>query len=459
MPNNRRSLIEGSIPRTLFHFSLPILMGNVFQTLNGSVNAVWVGKFLGEAALTAVANANLVMFMVLGGVFGLSMAATILVAQRVGARDMVQAKRVVGTSATFFVGCALLIAVLGLVLLRPLLTFLRVPDDALQFAIPYMRITLATLPLAFTYYFLMAVLRGTGDSRTPFYFLSLSVALDIVLNPLLIFGIGPFPRLGVAGSASAAFIGQAVSLALLVRHLYRRRNPLCLRRHETALLRPDWHIVRTLVTKGVPMGLQMLVLSSSLLAMMGLVNRFGSQVTAAFGAALQVWNYVQMPALAIGAAATAMSAQNVGAGQWSRVEATAKAGVIFNLLVTGTLCLVLYVLARPALSLFLPGDSEALAIAVHINSLALWAFVFFGVTMVLLGVVRSTGAVIPPVLLLFISLWVVRYSLAYALLDRLQADAIWWSFPVGSLASVTLAFLYYRYGNWRSGRMGPAPGP
>jgi putative MATE family efflux protein len=454
MPQNRRSLTEGSIPRTLFLFSLPILAGNVFQTLDGSINAIWVGKFLGEGALSAVSNANIVMFLVLGAVFGLSMAATILVAQRVGARDITEAKRVVGTSATFFFGIALVIAVLGLALLRPVLGFLRVPDDAVAYAISYMRILLAALPLSFMYYYLMAVLRGTGDSRTPFKFLTLSVALGIVLNPLLIFGIGPFPRLGIAGSATAAVTAQAISLGLMLRQLYRRRNPLRLHRNELVLLRPDWGIVRTLVAKGVPMGLQMVVMSSSMLAMMGLVNRYGSHVTAAFGAALQVWNYVQMPGLAIGAAATAMAAQNVGAGQWTRVEETAKAGIAYGFLVTGSICLVLYLLARPVLSLFLPGNSATLDIAVHINAIALWGYMFFGVTMVLIGVVRSTGAVMPPVILLFISLWVIRYPFALALLDRLGADAIWWSFPFGSIVSVSLAYLYYRRGGWRSARMG-----
>jgi len=453
------SLTEGSIPRTLFFFALPMLLGNVLQSMNGSINSIWVGKYLGEAALAATSNANLLMFLVLGGVFGLSMASTILVAQRLGAGDPTAARRVVGSSASFFVGFASLTAVAGLVFLHPLLAWLRTPADAVPYAVPYLRITLATLPLSFLYYFVMGVLRGAGDSRTPFRFLLLCVALDVLLNPLLIFGFGPVPRLGIAGSATASLLALGVSLAAMVLHLYRQRHPLCIHRGEWHLFRPDWAIVRTLVQKGLPMGLQMVVMASSLIAMIGLVNRFGSHVTAAFGSAMQVWSYVQMPALAVSAAVSSMAAQNVGAGNWPRVSATMRAGLALSVATTGSLCILLQLFGRHVLGLFLPDDSAALDLAAHANAIVLWSFVFFGISTVLVGVVRSTGAVVAPVLLLFVSLWLVRFPLAYALLDRWQEDAIWWSFPVGALCSVVLLALYYRFGSWRKARMGPAAAP
>jgi len=456
MNSNRRSLTEGSIPRSLFFFTLPMLLGNVLQTLNGSINSIWVGKYLGEAALAATSNVSLLMFLVLGGVFGLSMAATILVAQRFGARDLPAARRIVGTSATFFVGFAVLVAAGGIVFMRPLLAWLRTPADVIPYAIAYLRITLVALPLSFLYFFVMGVLRGAGDSRTPFRFLLLNVALDVVLNPLFIFGLGPVPRLGIAGSATASLVAAAVSLVAMVVHLYRQRNALCIGRDELHLFRPDWAIVRTLVTKGLPMGLQMLVMASSLIAMIGLVNRFGSQVTAAFGAAMQVWNYVQMPALAVSAAVSSMAAQNVGAGHWPRVGATMRAGLALSFAITGGLVLLLELVGRPVLSLFLPSDSAAVDLAAHGNRIVLVSFILSGATMVLFGVVRSTGAVIVPVILLFVSLWLVRFPIAYALLGRWQENAIWWSFPVASTVSLLLATLYYRFGGWRSARMTPA---
>jgi putative MATE family efflux protein len=260
----------------------------------------------------------------------------------------------------------------------------------------------------------------------------------------------------VAGSATATLIAQAVSFLALVVHLYRTHHFLRIRGDELALFRVDWSLVRVLVTKGIPMGLQLFVVSSSMIALTSLVNRFGSQETAAFNAAMQLWNYVQMPAFAIAAAVSSMVAQNVGARKWDRVGKVVATGVTVNFLMGGSLIAILYVLNRSALGLFLPADGAAIEIASHLNAVVLWSFTLFGVSMVLFGAVRATGAVIPPLLILIVSLWGVRVPFAYEMLSYWQAEAIWWSFPIASLTSVAMAAAYYRFGGWRNTRLGIA---
>jgi putative MATE family efflux protein len=453
---SKLSLTEGPIPRALLAFSLPILFGNVLQSVNGSVNAIWVGKYLGEAAFAAVGNSNVVMFLLFGVLFGFSMASTVMVGQCVGAKNIAEAKRVVGTSAVFFLGLSLTMSLLGFALAKTTLSWLQTPPDALPLALAYMRTIFLALPFMGGLFFLMAVLRGAGDSRTPFLYLCLSVVLDIALNPLLIFGLGPIPRMGIAGSATATLIAQALSFGALVMHLYRRKHFLCIGKNELYLFRMDWALVRLLVTKGIPMGLQMFVVSASMIALTSLVNRFGSQETAGFNAAMQLWNYVQMPALAIAGAVSSMAAQNVGARQWDRVGKIALTGVTFNFLIGGGLIILIYLLNRPALGLFLPADGAAIEVAVHLNKVVLWSFVFFGMSMVLFGVVRATGAVMPPLFILVLSLWCVRVPFAYAMIGRWQAEAIWWSFPIASITSLLMAAAYYRFGGWRQLRMGVA---
>ncbi|HZO22922.1 MAG TPA: MATE family efflux transporter [Steroidobacteraceae bacterium] len=454
---NPRSLTEGSISRALLQFSLPILYANVLQSLNGSVNSIWVGRFLGEAALTATSNANTVMFLLIGAAFGIALAATILIGQTIGANDIAHAKRVVGTSATFFAAISIAMAVAGLMLCRPLLIAMKTPGDSLQLAVDYMRVIFLALPCLYMYAFVMSVLRGAGDSKTPFYFMLLSVAIDIALNPVFIFGLGPAPRLGIAGSALATFMAQAISLTALIVHLYRRRHLLVLHKSEAALLRIDWVIVGALVRKGIPMSAQMLVLSLSGVLMITLVNRFGVDTTAAFGAALQLWNYIQMPAFAVGMGVSAMAAQNVGAKKWDRVNSIARVGVLYSVLLTGSVILVLEVLNRHAFSLFLVEDSRAMLAASHLNRIATPGFVFFGISMVLFGVVRATGAVMAPLICLTVSLLLVRVPLADLLLGRLHVDAIWWSFPISSALAAVLAVLYYKFGGWRSATMERPP--
>lgn len=455
----QRSLTEGSIRVGLFRFSLPILFANILQSLNGSVNSIWVGRFLGEAALTATSNANIVMFLLIGAAFGMALAATILIGQYIGANNLTETKRVVGTSATFFAGISVAMAVAGLALCRPLLIARNTPADSLPLAVAYMRVIFLALPCLYMYAFVGAVLRGAGDSKTPFYFMLLSVGIDIALNPVFIFGLGPIPRLGIAGSALATVVAQSVSLAALIRHLYRRQHILCLHQRELALLKVDWSVVATLVKKGVPMSAQMLVLSLSGVLMITLVNRFGVDTTAAFGAALQIWNYIQMPAFAVGMGMSAMTAQNVGAGKWDRVTRIARVGVLYSVLLTGSIVLLIELLDTDVFGLFLPAGSAALAIASHLNRIVTGSFIFFGISVALFGVVRATGAVMAPFVILTVSLLVVRFPLAQVFLDRYQADAVWWSFPVSSVLSAILAALYYRYGGWRQAHMMSAVTP
>jgi len=450
-----RDLTQGPIATTLIVFALPVLGSNVLQSLNGSVNAIWIGNLLGEAALTATSNANLVLFLLLGAVFGFSMAATILVGQAFGAHDMEGAKRVVGTGATFFVVVSAVLAAAGWLLTPAILRLLGTPADAFPQAVAYLRVIFLAVPVMNVFAFAMAVLRGAGDSRTPFYFMGLSVALDISFNPLLVLGMGPLPEMGIAGSAMSTLIGQGVSFSLLLAMLYRRGHPLLPGRGELHLYLPQPKLLRAIVVKGVPMGLQMIVISSAALVMMGMVNAYGVRTASAYGVAAQLWTYVQMPALATGAAVSSMAAQNVGAGRWDRVGRIAFAGVVFNLVLTGSLVLLLSLADRTALGLFLPGDSLAIDVAVHINDVASWSFVLFGVTIVLFGVVRSTGAVTAPLIILFVAMLVVRVPFAWAFREVMGADAIWWSFPLGAVVSTVLALLYYRYGGWRSARMTP----
>ncbi|MDG4657926.1 MATE family efflux transporter [Ectobacillus antri] len=449
----RPNLTEGPIAKTLFFFSLPILMGNVLQSLNGSINSIWVGKFLGEQALAATSNAHIILFFLLSSIFGIGMAATILVGQRVGAGDVPGAKQVVGTSALFFALLSIIVGAFGFVFSSFILDLMNTPADVKPLAVTYTKIIFAGVPFMFIYNYVMTILRGSGDSKTPFYFLIVSVVLDIVLNPVLIFGWGPFPKMDIAGSAFATFIAQFISLAALLIYLYKKEYFLRIKRSELHLLRADWVILKSLIQKGIPMGLQMMVVSSSVLGLFNIINTYGSEAAAAFGAASQLSNYVQMPAMAIGGAVTSMAAQNIGAGLWDRVHRITWIGVMFNVILTGAIVGIIHIFNREALLLFLPATGQAVDIGIQINNVTLWSFILFGIMFVVGGVVRSTGAVMVPLLITFIVLWVIRTPLAYYLGKAYGLDALWWSFPISFVIAVVGNVLYYLFGNWKEVKM------
>jgi len=455
--NRKLDLIDGPISRTLLLFALPTLGSNVLQSLNGSINAIWIGQFLGESALAAAANANLIMFLMFSGVFGFGMAATVLIGQFAGRRDIDGVRRVMGTVTGIFLSFSIAIALLGWIFAPAILRLLGTPADVFPLALDYLRVIFLAMPPVFMMVLLMMALRGVGDAMTPLWFMGVAVLFDMSFNPLLILGIGPFPELGIKGSAAAALIANSVSLAALLFTVYRRDLVVRLRGAEWRYLRPDPTILRPILAKGLPMGLQMFLASVAGMAMMGLVNRHGTSTVAAYGAANQLWTYIMMPAMAVGAAVSAMAAQNIGAGRWDRIPAIARAGIVNVLVITGTMVLILAAIDLYALGLFLPRDPGTLRLASHINLVVSWSFVVFGIMMIFGAVVRANGAVFVPLILMAIAFFPIRLGFAVAFTPRLGPDAIWWSFPLGFVAGTLLTWSYYRFGRWREAKLMSLP--
>ncbi|QIK78009.1 MATE family efflux transporter [Sphingomonas piscis] len=452
-PPRRGDLTEGSIGPTLLKFALPTLASSILQSLNGTINAMWVGRLLGENALAATANANMVMFLLSSFVFGFGMASTILIGQAWGRRDVDAARRVFGTIAGSFAVITILAAIFGYFAAPGVLKLLGTPADAAPLALAYLKVIFLALPALLLLTLMMMAVRGAGDSLTPLWFMIIAVLLDSGLNPVFIRGIGPIPAMGIAGSAMSTLVGNYVSLVALLITLYVRDLPLRLRGPELRYLKPDLGILKTMTLKGLPMGIQMIVISLSALALVGMVNREGVDTAAAFGVAMQLWTYVQMPAMALGAAVSAMASQNIGAGKWDRVGSITKVGILQSLAITAILIVLMTLADRAVLALFLGADSPALPIAQRIHLLATWNFLLFGVMMVLFATVRANGAVWAPLIILAVGLVPFRFGYIFATQAWLGADAIWTSFPATSLINLVMAVLYFRYGKWRLARM------
>lgn len=458
-PPQRHDLTQGPIGKTLLLFALPTLGSNILQSLNGSINSIWVGRFLGEQALAATSNANIIMFLMFSAVFGFGMAATILIGQSMGRRDVQAARRAFGSAIGLVMGGALVIAILGWLFAPQILRLLATPGEAQAMALAYLRVIFLGLPFSMLGVLIQMSLRGTGDSVTPLWFMLLSVIIDAGLNPLLIEGIGPFPRMGIAGSATATLIAGIVSSLGLLLYVYLRDLPIRLRGAELRYLVPEGALVRTIVAKGLPMGAQMLVMSTAGLTMIGLVNRLGVDTAAAYAVSQQLWTYIQMPAMAIGVAVSSMAAQNIGAGKWERVGAITRSGLAFNTVITLVVIGAIILFDRPVMALFVGADSPAIPIARHIQLLASWTFVMFGATMVLFSTVRANGATVPPLVILAITLFPIRFGFAFFGQRWFGSDALWLSFPIGSAFSLLFAGLYYRHGRWRTQVLEVPPEP
>jgi putative MATE family efflux protein len=445
----QRDLTIGPVGKTLFLFALPSLGVNILQSVNHSVNSVWIGQFLGETALAASANAGMIIFLMFSALFGFSMATTILIGQNVGRGQIESVRRIMGTATGLFLAAGIAVALLGWLFAPALLRLMATPEAAYPLALAYLRVMFLSMPTSFVMILISSSLRGVGDSVTPFRNTLVNVGLDIVLNPVFILGLGPIPALGIAGSALATVIAGLISLSLLIRQVYAKDLVIRLRGEELGWLRPDAAWVKPIAKMGLPMGLSMIIMSGSAVVMIGLVNREGVDTTAAFGVMNQLWSYVQMPAVAVGGAVSAMVAQNIGANKWDRVGRIAWAGAGINVLMTAVLIAAITIFATPILRLFIPAGSAAIPIAIHINLVIGWSFLLMGISVVVTFAVRANGAVIAPLLILIFATIIVRFSIGFGFHDRYGADAIWWAFNLAAISSFLLSIGYYFHGGWR----------
>ena len=448
-PAGPTDLTRGPVLRTLMAFSLPTLVSNVLQTLGGTINTIWVGQLLGDRALAATANANMVMFLIFAFVFGFGMAATVKVGQHFGANDYDAARRIFATGAGFCASVAVTGGIIGWFGADALLRAVSTPAAIHDLALPYLQIVFITMPFGTVSMMVSMSLRGAGDAKTPLYAMILATIVGIALNPVLILGLGPAPRLGIAGSAWANAISSLVGVTAMIAAIYARDIPIRLKGREFRYLLPLRDELGYVLGKGLPMGGQMAITTVAAVIMFGLVNREGLMSSAAYSACLQIWGYIQMPAFAVSTAVSAMVAQNVGAGRHDRVDPVTMAGVKANILMTGLLAALLLLFDAPLLGLFLGAGSEAIPIAEHVQAISTWSYVLIGITMVLSGTMRSYGVVVLPLIAMVVSMFPVRLGFYWLGYPIMGAEALWWAFPVGSAASLGLTWLAYTRGGWR----------
>src|SRR6185503_20249875 len=247
------------------------------------------------------------------------------------------------------------------------------------------------------YLIVTSILRGVGDTTTPLVALVMSIIVGLFVTPSLILGWGGLPKLGVLAAAVAFIIGFVVVLVFLFFYLRWRKHPLAPDRVLLTHLGIDFVLLRTILRLGVPAGVQMIV-SSVAAVVVGIINRFGSDATAAYGAVGQVMSYVQFPAMSIGIAASIFGAQAIGAGQQDRLGHITRTAMMMNLIITGTLILLAYIFSEAVVSLFIT-DPKVIGITETLLHIVLWSVLMFGFSVILSGVMRASGDVLIPMLI------------------------------------------------------------
>jgi putative MATE family efflux protein len=443
--SSRQDFTQGSIPRHLIAFSLPMFLGNVLQALYNTVDSIWVGRYLGKEGLASVSVSFPIIFAVVALAMGIGMATTTLVAQYSGARDTAMVRKSIANSLLLTLVVGGLSSALGVIFRRELLALINTPAEIMDWAADYLGIILGGVFATFVYNLVSAVMRGLGDSRTPLKFLAYATVLNIILDPLLIFGIGPFPYMGVSGAALATIIAQAFSGALGIRHMM-RLGYLTRNREDW---RVDFRLVRLTFGIGLPAGVQQVIVSLGMLTMTSLVNTFGSTVTAAFGVGGRLDQFAFMPAMTMGLAVTALVGQNLGARKFERVKEVVRWSILMTVGITSVVSLVALVFPVPLLSTF-TSDPEVLKEGIGYLRVLAFAYIPYALMFMLSGILRGAGDTVPSMLISIVTLWCVRIPLAMRFSKTMGSRGIWLGLAISPAIGAGLNYLYFLSGRWRT---------
>lgn len=437
-------IFDDTVPmwRRLLVFLVPLMLSNVLQSASSTFNSIFVGRLIGVDALAAISAFFPVLFFLISFLIGLSSGAAVLIGQAFGARDAHRMKAITGT--VLFMGLVLGAGALlvGFVFTDRLLLLLGTPANIFADAVAYARVILWFCPVLFVYLIYGTVLRGTGDSQTPFYFLIVSTAASLVLTPAFIFGWLGLPKLGVLSAAVALGVSNLFAFIAMMLYLRARKHPLALDLEIITDLRFDPAIAKNVIRIGVPTGLQVVMVSLAEIAVLAFVNRFGSHATAAYGAVNQVVSYVQFPAISIGIASSIFGAQCIGARRQDKLQSVVRSGVTLNYIIGGAIVGLCYVFASDILGWFLT-DRNTLEVAHGLLMITLWSYLIFGNSAVLSGIMRSSGVVLWPTAFSIFAIWGVEVPTAYILMRHIGLNGVWIGYPAAFCVSLILQTSYY----------------
>lgn len=438
-----RDMTQGNPLRLLLLFSIPVLLGNIFQQLYNMVDTIIVGRCLGYQALAAVGTTGSLNFLVLGFVNGLTSGFAVPVAQRFGAGDEEEMRKAEAGAVVLGAGFTVVLTLLSIVTAGPLLRLIHTPDDIMGDAVRYITIIYAGIAATMAYNMLACFLRAIGDSRTPLCFLILSSLLNIVLDLLLIRAAG----MGVAGAALATVISQAVSALLCLVYIWKRYRILHLSKRDFKL---SGKLYKRHLAISLPMAFQFSVTAIGTVVVQGALNLFGTAKIAAFTAASKAEQLVTQPAVTFGIAMANYSGQNLGAGKTERIKEGVGKCTLLTLLCAAVSMLVLFLFGAPLTKLFLTAEEMEAAVLEEILEAArlyLWQaalfFPFLNMIFVYRNVLQGIGRSFMPFMAGVFEL-LTRLAASYLLPGILGYRGICLAGPLAWVsAAVPLGIAYY----------------
>lgn len=438
---HKGDLTTGREWKVILRFAFPMLLGNLLQQLYNVTDSVIVGQFLGKEALAAVSASFFIYYFIISLVIGIGSGTSVVISQLFGAKQFDNVQRAFSSFFIFMLVAGVLLSIVGIIFAEPVFRLTQTPEDVIPDAVAYFRIYIGGTFLFVTFNSILSILRGVGESVRPMLFIGITTLLNIALDLLFIVRFD----WGIEGAARATVVSQGVGMCIALGYVNNTHPLLSIKKQDLAF---DFRLFKEGLKIGLPTSVQQCAIALGLIALLGIVNQFGTDTLTAYGAAGKIDTIITQAVLTLSSALAAFCGQNIGAGRLDRFHK----GVRFSLLLNLSLGVVTYALVfffGEEMMLAFTQDRAVIAIGQEYLLIVCGFFIIHGALNIYNGALRGAGDTLFPMITSIISLWLIRIPLAYWLSSVWGRSGIWWAIGISLTIGLVATYLYYKCGIWK----------
>lgn len=437
-------LTEGKVWKVIVRFALPLLVGNLLQQFYNITDSIIVGQFLGKEALAAVSASFFIYYFIISLVIGVGSGTTVVISQLFGAKQYQKVQLAFSSFFIFMLVGGIILSIAGIIFAEPVFRLTNTPEEVIPQAVAYFRIYIGGTFLFVTFNSIISILRGVGESVRPMLFILITTVLNIAFDLLFILVF----KWGIEGAARATVVSQGIGMCIALAYVNNTHPLLSIKKQDMLF---DWKLFKDSLKIGLPTSVQQCAIALGLIALLGIVNSFGTNTLTAYGAAGKIDTIITQAILTLSGALAAFCGQNIGAGRLDRV----KKGVQFTMYTNIALGLLtfaaVYLFGNEMMRIFTK-DIDVVAIGKEYLLIIGGFFIVHGALNVYNGALRGAGDTLFPMITSLVCLWLIRIPLAYYLSSWLGRNGIWWAIGISITIGLIVTFVYYKMGFWKRRR-------
>ena len=438
---NTSDLTHGPVWKVIVRFALPLLIGNLLQQLYNITDSIIVGQFLGKEALAAVSASFFIYYFIISLVIGVGSGTSVVVSQFFGAKQYDKVQRAFSSFFIFMLVAGIALSIAGIIFAEPIFRLTNTPEEVIPDAVAYFRIYIGGTFLFVTFNSIISILRGVGESIRPMIFIFITTVLNIVLDLLFIVGFG----WGIEGAARATVIAQGIGMCVALGYVNNTHPLLSIKKQDLLF---DMKLFKEGLKIGLPTSVQQCAIALGPIALLGIVNGFGTDTLTAYGAAWNIDTIITQAVLTLSGALAAFCGQNIGAGRFDRVRKGLRFTMLVNVIFSVVTFTAIYFFGEEMMRAF-TNDQAVIAIGKEYLLIIGGFFIVHGALNIYNGALRGAGDTIFTMVTSLLCLWLIRIPLAYQLSAWYGRQGIWWAIGISIGIGLVITYIYYKTDIWK----------